>query len=98
VRTFGALWRVVGIECAVDARKTAIARADLQAERLTIREATLCGTKGVAQLACDMMSSEAPTLFALDAEMRSRGTMQEQLYPWRGSLALLSPNRQDREA
>jgi len=62
-------WRVVGIDCAVDARKTAIARADLEADRLVIREAMLCGTKAVAQLACEMVSSEAPTLFALDAPL-----------------------------
>jgi hypothetical protein len=62
-------WRVVGIDCAVDAQKTAIAFADVQADRLVIRDATACGGRDVAQLACEMASSEAPTLFAMDAPL-----------------------------
>jgi hypothetical protein len=62
-------WRVVGIDCAVDARRTAIAYADVQAGRLEIHEATLCGAKGVAQHACEMASSVTPTLFAIDAPL-----------------------------
>jgi hypothetical protein len=83
-------WRVVGIDCAVDARRTAVACADVQADRLEIREATLCGAKGVAQLACEMAGSEAPTLFAMDAPLGWPVAIGDALAQHRAGAAIMA--------
>lgn len=83
--------RVVGIDCAVDAQRTAVASADVKAHGLHIREAVLCGRKGVAQLACEMASADTPTLFAIDAPLGWPAAMGNLLAQHRAGTAIVAP-------
>jgi len=84
-------WRIVGIDCAVDAARTAVAAGEVNAHGLLIRDAVICGEKGVALLACELASIEAPTLFAIDAPLGWPVAMGNVLAQHRAGAAIVAP-------
>ena len=61
---------VIGVDCAVDPRKTGLVFAHMQAEGLVIKDATLASKKSsAAGIVSDWLTDSADALICLDAPL-----------------------------
>ena len=71
---------VIGVDCAVDPRKTGLVFAHMQAEGLVIKDATLASKKSsAAGIVSDWLTDSADALICLDAPLGWPRTMEKAL-------------------